>query len=33
MALLSRGPNGKIVNSPFAIKKPILVDSALQLTK
>ena len=33
MALLSKGPNGKIGNKPFAIKKPVLMASDLRLTK
>lgn len=33
MALLSRGPNGKIGNRPFTHKKPILGSSELKLTK
>ncbi len=33
LALLSKGPNGKIGNKAFAIKKPILAASALALTQ
>jgi hypothetical protein len=33
LALLSKGPNGKIGNRPFSDKKPILAQSALVLTK
>jgi hypothetical protein len=33
LALLQKGPNGRIGNRPFTIKKPVLVASAFQLTK
>jgi uncharacterized protein with ParB-like and HNH nuclease domain len=33
MALLSKGPNGRIGNKPFAFKKPILAQSQLRLTQ
>lgn len=33
MTLLSKSPNGSIGNKPFAIKKPVLEDSALLLTQ
>jgi hypothetical protein len=33
MVLLSRGPNGKIGNAPFSVKRPILQASELELTQ
>jgi len=33
LALLQKGPNGRIGNKPFSIKKPILAASDLALTK
>ena len=33
MALLSKGPNGKIGNSPFSVKRPVLAASSLLLTQ
>ncbi|MEX2324050.1 MAG: DUF262 domain-containing protein [Acidimicrobiia bacterium] len=33
LALLSKGPNGRIGNKPFSVKKPILVESAMRLTQ
>jgi hypothetical protein len=33
MALLQKGPNGRIGNRPFSVKKPILAASQLELTK
>jgi hypothetical protein len=33
LALLQKGPNGRIGNKPFTAKKPILAASALSLTK
>lgn len=33
MALLQKGPNGRIGNKPWSTKKPILANSALQLTR
>jgi len=33
MTLLQRGPNGRIGNKPWAVKKPILGSSSLVLTK
>jgi hypothetical protein len=32
LALLQKGPNGKIGNKPFSVKKPILVASGFSLT-
>ena len=32
LALLAKGPNGRIGNKPFSEKRPILADSALTLT-
>ena len=32
LALLQKGPNGRIGNKPFAVKKPILTNSAYMLT-
>ena len=32
LALLKKGPNGRIGNKPFSVKKPILAASQLQLT-
>jgi hypothetical protein len=33
LALLSKGPNGRIGNKPWAVKKPVLLKSQLRLTK
>jgi hypothetical protein len=33
MTLLSKGPNGRIGNKPFTVKKPILAQSQLRLTQ
>jgi hypothetical protein len=33
MALLQKGPNGRIGNKPFPVKKPILKKSKFRLTK
>jgi len=33
LALLQKGPNGKIGNKPFSVKKPILSASALVITR
>ena len=33
MALLQKGPNGRIGNKPWSEKKPVLSDSDLTLTK
>lgn len=33
LALLSKGPNDKIGNKPFSVKKPVLTASELQLTQ
>jgi hypothetical protein len=33
LALLQKGPNGRIGNKPFTVKRPILAASSLELTK